>query len=731
MQMPTLRTTVDGDGIMTVWFDAPGKSVNTITWQMLQDLREVVSAVERDKPRGVIFASTKPDCFIAGGDLFDIRKLATGDPEMTTKFLSDGQALWNRIEKLPCPTAVAINGDCLGGGFELALACTWRVAADDGSINIGLPEVKIGILPGWGGTTRLPRLIGLPKSLPLLLTGKALPPKKARKAGLIDETVRPEALLAAARRLVLSGRKKPKKLPLIDRLASGMGRNVVLSKATKKTLEQTHGNYPAAMQILHIVKAGYDRGFDAGLEAERKALRELMDTPACHNLMRLFFLKQGAKKSLAAQLNGARGIDVKHAAVIGGGTMGAGIAHSLVRAGVRVRLVEVNEKAAAAALGRVRKMLDDDVYSGKLSVLEAKHAFNRVSPTTDWTGLGMADVVVEAVAESMDVKREVFAKLDKLCRPDAVLASNTSSLCISEMALATQRPNRVVGLHFFNPVPKMPLVEVVRADKSDDASLATAVGVASKIGKIPVLVKDAPGFLVNRVLIPYLAEALVMAGEGVSIGTIDETMKKWGMPMGPFELLDEIGLDIAAHVLQSLGAHMDPPLAASPSVGAALKRGWLGKKSGKGFYVYDGKKKSAKPALNHEMAALIAAGKPAMTVPDEQIHWRLVLPMVNEAAKLLDEGVADSADTVDLATVLGLGFAPFRGGLARFADSVGSDKVLAHLEELAARHGPRFAPAAALKPIAADKKPMTEIHARDGVPARAGWREPAMTTQGQ
>ena len=724
MQMPTLRTAVDADGILTVWFDAPGKSVNTITWQMLLDLREVVTAIERDKPKGVIFASTKSDCFIAGGDLFDIRRLATGDPEMTTKFLADGQTLWNRIEKLPCPTAVAINGDCLGGGFELALACTWRVAADDGSINIGLPEVKIGILPGWGGTTRLPRLIGIPKALPLLLTGKALPPKKAKKAGLIDETVRPEALLAAAKRLVLSGPRKPKKLPLVDRLASGIGRNMVLAKATKKTLEQTHGNYPAAMAVLDIIRAGFDRGFDAGLEAERKALRELMDSPACHNLMRLFFLKQGVKKALMAQLNGARGRDVTHAAVIGGGTMGAGIVHSLARAGIQVRLVEVNDKAAAAALGRVRKMLDDDTYSGKLSALEAKHAFNRVSPTTDWTGLNMADVVVEAVAESMDVKREVFAKLDRLCKPDAVLASNTSSLCISEMAEATQRPGRVVGLHFFNPVPKMPLVEVVRAEKSDDASLATAVALAGRIGKIPVLVKDAPGFLVNRVLIPYLAEALVMASEGVPVETIDLAMKKWGMPMGPFELLDEIGLDIAAHVLKSLGAHMDPPLATSPSVGTALERGWLGKKSGKGFYLHGGKK-SSKLLVNHEMAALVAGGKPAPAVTDEQIHWRLVLPMVNEAAKLLAEGVADSADTVDLATVMGIGFAPFRGGLARFADSVGSDKVLVHLEQLAAKHGPRFAPAAALKPIAAGKKPMTDIHAHGGMPARAGWREPA------
>ena len=727
MKLPSLRTALDGDGILTVTFDAPGKAVNTITWQMLLDLEQVITAVERDKPKGVIFASAKPDCFVAGGDLFDIRKMAS-DPALMTKFLADGQALWNRVEKLPVPTCVAINGDCLGGGYELALACSYRVAADDGSINIGLPEVKIGILPGWGGTTRLPRLIGLPKSLPLLLTGKALPPKKARKAGLIDETVRPEALLAAAKRVVLKGLPRPRKLPLADRvLASGPARKLVLSKAVKSTLEQTHGNYPAAMKILEIVRAGYDGGFQAGLDAERKALRELMDTEACHNLMRLFFLRQGAKKAVAAQLNGERGSEVKHAAVIGGGTMGAGIAYAIARAGIQVRLVEVNPKAAAAAMGRVRKTLDEDVAAGRLSALEARHAFNRVSPTVEWTGLSLADVVIEAVAESMDVKKEVFAKLDRLCRPDAVLASNTSSLGIAEMAAATAHPNRVIGLHFFNPVPKMPLVEVVRAPRSDDRSLATGVALTTRIGKTPVLVKDAPGFLVNRVLIPYLAEALALAGEGASIAAVDEAMKAWGMPMGPFELLDEIGLDIGAHVLKSLGEKLEEPLAVPPAMAKVLERGWLGKKSGTGFYLYgEGKrKKKARPVVNAELAAIVAGGRQSAPCA-EDVQWRLVLPMVNEAARLLAEGVTDSTDTVDLATVFGTGFAPFRGGLARFADSVGADKLLVRLESLAAKHGARFKPAPALKTLAAGRRPFSEIRPQEPpLSQRSNWRDPS------
>ena len=704
LELQTARVTTDSDGVLTVWLDQPGKSVNTITGKMLADLTEIVMLVEREKPRAVIFASAKADCFVAGGDLFEIRALTA---ETMTEFLAGGQKLYDRIASLPMPTVCAMNGDCLGGGMELALACKYRVAADDGSINIGLPETKIGILPGWGGTVRLPRLIGITRALPLILMGKALPPKKAKKIGMIDETVRPEALLAAAKRIALNGVQRKTKFALVDRLCSnGFIRRRVLASAEAKTMATTYGNYPSAAKVIEIVRTSHDLGHAAGLEAERASLRDLIDSDACHNLMRLFFLRQRVKKGIAEQLS-AKPLDVKCAGVIGGGTMGAGIAYALARAGVQVRLIEMNPAAVAAALGRVRKAFDDDVYSGKLSTLEAHHAFNRVCPSVEWTGLGACDLVVEAVAETMEVKREVFAKLDKLCRPDAVLASNTSSLSITEMAAATSRPQRVVGLHFFNPVPKMPLVEVVRTPQSDDVSLATAAALSAKIGKVAVLVKDAPGFLVNRVLIPYLAEALVLAEEGAEITVVDETMKRWGMPMGPFELLDEIGLDIGAHVLKSLGSKMDPPLATSPTVGRALERKWLGKKSGCGFYIH-GKKKSAKLKPNVELISLLTAVRSKVAPSEVDIVNRLVLPMVNEAARLLAEGVTDSAETVDLATVLGLGFAPFRGGLAQFAEKVTVPELVKMLEDLSSRHGLRFAPAPALKWLAKESKPFAD-----------------------
>ncbi len=381
--------------------------------------------------------------------------------------------------------------------------------------------------------------------------------------------------------------------------------------------------------------------------------------------------------------------------------MGAGIVYSLARAGIQVRLIEVDPKAVSAGLSRVRKNFEDDVKGGRMTLLEAKHAMNRVVPSTQWTGLKLADIAIEAVVEKMPLKREIFAKLDRLTRPDCVLATNTSSLGVTEMAQATVRPNRVVGLHFFNPVPKMPLVEVVRTSQSDDQSLATAAGLAAKIGKTAVLVKDTPGFLVNRILIPYLAEALLLASEGTSIVTIDEAMKKWGMPMGPFELLDEIGLDVSAHVLNSLADQIGRDrVPASPAVEKALAQGWLGKKSGRGFYIH-GSKKGQKPVVNSELTTLLA--EPTSSILDldhSRIAWRLVLPMVNEAARLLEEGVVENTEAIDLAMVLGTGFAPFRGGLARFADSVGIEAIVAQMRETAARHGSRFTPASLLTELA-------------------------------
>src|SRR5688572_2408604 len=571
-----IRITTDADNVVTILMDAPGKPVNTCSPQFLNELLDAVVAVEAQRPAGVIFASAKKRSFNAGADLFEIARM---NRDQVPEFLTLGQSIFDRISRLPMPTVAAINGDCLGGGFELALACTYRVAAEDSSISIGLPEVKLGLIPAWGGTTRLPRMIGIRRALPILLAGKTMPPRKARRSGLVDETVRAEALLSAAKRLVRRGapRQRPSwldrtlvKVPAI--------RNRILAAAECETLARSYGNYPAPLRLLDVLRDGYARGFEASLESERRAIIGLTDGDAGRNLMRIFFLRQGAKKRAAEQLT-AKPQDVNRAAVIGGGTMGAGIEHALIRVRIPVRLVEVNPQAVAAALGRIKKMLDEDVAAGRIDALGARHALNRVSPTTEWTGLELADLVIEAVLETMEAKRDVFARLDRLTRPTAVLASNTSALPIADIAQATLHPERVVGLHFFNPVPKMPLAEIVRAAHSDDASVATAIATAVRLGKTPVVANDATGFIVNRILVPYLAEALAMAGEGVSIRDIDDAMKRWGMPMGVFELLDEIGLDVAAHVLASLSAGNPAPANVTATFDRSRDSRSLGRKS--------------------------------------------------------------------------------------------------------------------------------------------------------
>jgi 3-hydroxyacyl-CoA dehydrogenase/enoyl-CoA hydratase/3-hydroxybutyryl-CoA epimerase len=702
-----VRISVDADRVMTITMDLPGKPVNTCSPQMFDELSAALDRVEQEKPAGVIFASAKARSFSAGADLFEIRKMSR---EQVAEYLARGQSIFNRVAQLPMPTVAAINGDCLGGGCELALACKYRVAADDTSVSIGLPEVKLGLIPAWGGTTRLPRLLGLRNALPILLAGKTMPPRKAMRAGLVDEVVRREALPAAAKRIALA--RGPRHQPtMVDRGAGTIAavRNRILHAAQAKTMATTYGNYAAPLALLDVVRTGYDRGVAAGFEAERKALVDLSATDAGRNLLRIFFMRQAAKKEAMARANGAKPHDVNYAAVIGGGTMGAGIVHALIRAGTPVRLVEVNPQAVSAALGRIKKMLDDDVAMGKLDKLAAQHTFNRVSPTTDWTGLELADLVVEAVLETVEAKRAVFSKLDRLCRPSGVLATNTSSLRLTEIAQATLHPERVIGLHFFNPVPKMPLVEIVRGPHSDDASLATAAALAGRMGKTPVLVNDAPGFLVNRILVPYLAEALAMAGEGTSIAMIDDAMKRWGMPMGPFELLDEIGLDIAAHVLRTLGGATPLPANVVTAIGQAQQHKWLGKKSGRGFYVH-GNKRGAKPLVHGELVSMLSSGAAGPATGDaamrEAIQWRLVLPMVNEAARVLEEGVTDSTDAIDLAMVMGTGFAPFRGGIVQFANSVSAEAIVRRMDELAAKHGKRFEPAKLLRNAAANHRPI-------------------------
>ena len=704
MESKHIHTSIDGDNIMTVLFDNPDKPVNTLSPMVLEELSDAIESIEKadkdKRPAGVIFASDKDRCFIAGADLFEIKEM---DDEQVYTFLEKGQQIYSRIAKLPMTTVAAINGDCLGGGLELALSCDRRVAADSGKVSIGLPEVKLGILPAWGGTTRLPRVIGLTKALPLLLTGRTLKPRKAKKLGVVNETVRPEALRSAAKRIAKKPRR-PMKHSMLDRAAARFTfvRDKILAKATEQTEAHSYGNYPAPAEIIDTVRTSFDKGEEASFESERKALVKLTGGAACQNLMRLFFLRQQIKKDVSAMFD-AKPATIKHAAVIGGGVMGSGIVHALITRGIKVRLVEINADAISAALNRIEKMLTADARAGRLNRIEAKHAFNRVSATTEWTGLKLADIVIEAAAEKMEIKNDIFSKLDELTRPDCVLASNTSSLSITEMAKATKHPNRVVGVHFFNPVPKMPLVEIVKQPQSDDQSMATAIALTHKLGKVAIAVNDAPGFVVNRVLIPYLAEALQMAAQGQSIATIDEVMKRWGMPMGPFELLDQIGLDIGVHVLRSLEGHLGDRVAMPDGMQRAIDNGWLGMKTGRGFYVYPSKKnKKAKPTVNHEMVSLLNATSTTEsgTIDDEvanAIIDRLMMIMVNEAVRVMSERVIDSTDAFDLATVFGLGLAPFRGGLISYADTFGATELIKKMTALDTKCGARFTPAPLLK----------------------------------
>lgn len=711
----TIRTQID-DRVLTVWFGANGTNGanNTLSPEVLDELEMIVDGLTSGEVdcKAVIFSSDRAGLFINGADLFALKRL---DNCGMQRFLEHGQQVFDRIARLPMTTVVAINGNCLGGGLELALACDWRVAADVGSIHIGLPEINLGIMPAWGGTTRLTEMFGPAKALPLLLSGRTVPPRKARSLGIIDEVVRPEALPAAARRLArkTARTKSPKSTgagPL--NLLKAPWHSMVCATARRRTLAKTFGNYPATDRLIDAVHAACRHGHDAGLRAEREAVMDLASTDASINLMRLFYLRQSAKQSVKQKFN-APPTRIEHAAVIGGGTMGAGITHALIRGGIHTRLIDINAEAVSASLKRLKKMIAADLKSKRISPLEAEQAMHRVMPATDFTGLKLVDLAIEAVPEKMDIKQEVFQKLDRLTRngsDSAVLASNTSSLSIADLAAVTSNPGRVIGLHFFNPVPKMPLLEVVGTAHSSDAALATGMELGLQIGKMPILVADAPGFLINRVLIPYLAEAMVMAAEGASIEQVDRAMKRWGMPMGPFELLDQIGLDVALGVLRSLQSSLGQRVKLPESVESALaaEHGHLGRKSGRGFYDY-GRKGKGRPRPNPALLELLGTGKQVPDLDDVDIQWRLLLPMINETAQLLVDGVIDSTEIIDLATVLGLGLAPFRGGLARFIDTTGLDEIVRQMDRLVPIHGAHMGPVPAMRRAAESHTTLQEL----------------------
>jgi 3-hydroxyacyl-CoA dehydrogenase / enoyl-CoA hydratase / 3-hydroxybutyryl-CoA epimerase len=691
-----LRLEVGRDRLATLTFDLPGKKVNVFTRGVMTELAACVEALAgRDDVGCLVLLSGKASGFIAGADVEEIA--AVTDPEAAAEGVRAGQRLFAAWEALPFPTVAAIAGTCLGGGTELALASTYRVGADGDGVRIGLPEVRLGILPAWGGSTRLPRLIGIAAALDVILAGKTLAARKAFKVGLLDALLPAASFLREVRDFALAHRDQPRrrgggfdlKELLLEK--NPLGRKVLFDQARKRTLAATGGHYPAPLRAIEVVRVGIEEGRQAGFAAEARAAADLATSPVAKNLIHLFWLTEGVKKPERRPAGERR--EIRQAAVLGAGVMGGGIAQLIAeKTGLPVRLKDVQEAALASGMGHAAALFRQRVERRRLSKVEARRRMALIRPTLDYSGFAAADLVIEAVVERLDLKQKVFAEVAGHAAAAAVLATNTSSLSVDSIGAETPARERVVGMHFFNPVDRMPLVEVIAGEHTGAAAAAAVYDFALALGKTPVVVKDGPGFLVNRLLMFYSAEALWLLDEGHSIADVDRAMAEWGMPMGPLALTDEVGIDVAFKVAHILGEAFGDRLPLPPWLDRLPGDGRRGKKNGAGFYRYSaGRRGEPDP----EVYSLLGLA-PRVADPDAlELADRMVLPMVNEAARCLAEGVVASAGDLDLALVMGTGFPPFRGGLCRWADGQGLAQVGGILERFAATVGERYRPSEA------------------------------------
>lgn len=686
--------TVDSEGFAELVFDLPGEKVNKFNSSSMKELEHILDDLhKRSDVRILTLKSAKAGIFIAGADIEEL-KVIEGREEAYQKSRI-GHRVFQKLESLPFPTIAAVDGACLGGGLECALACTYRLATDDVKTSLGLPEVNLGIIPGWGGTARLPRLIGYEQSLKMILAGKALPAKKALKIKLVDRVCAREFLPEESRKFaeecltnatgILRNRERGgwRTLLLEGNL---FGKKLLFDQSRKSVLKKSKGHYPAPLAALKVIESTQNASLQNALEAEAQAFADLAITSTCKNLIRLFFLNEALKKETWSIQE--EPLAVRKSAVLGAGTMGGGIAWLMSHYRVPVRMKDVSWDAVAKGYEAAEKVYGQLQKIRKIKASEAKVKMHSITGTVDYTGFRDVDFVVEAIVENLDIKKKVLQELEREVREDTVIGSNTSSLSITEMASALQRPERFCGLHFFNPVNRMPLVEVVAGKETSPQTIATAVALMKKTKKTPVVVADCAGFLVNRILIPYLNECARMFGEGTDYQRIDRIVESFGMPMGPFVLADEVGIDVGAKAAKGLeeayGSRMEVP----QILNILVERKLYGKKNGKGFYLHHGK--SREP--NQDVYALPSKGD-AGQIRDEEILDRAILIMVNEAGRCLEEGVVANEDYLDMAMIMGTGFPPFLGGVMGYARKLGFRTVQEKLQRLAEHRGERFAPA--------------------------------------
>jgi 3-hydroxyacyl-CoA dehydrogenase/enoyl-CoA hydratase/3-hydroxybutyryl-CoA epimerase len=689
------------DGIAIIRLDQPGKPVNVISAALVEAMDDILRRLEEGEAdasvRAAVILSEKKGTWIAGADIEQFKDFRTpADAEAASRA---GQRLLDRLENLRVPVVAAIDGVALGGGLEVALACTYRIASDSPKTKLGLPEVNLGIVPGAGGTQRLPRLIGVRAALDLMLTGKQLDGRRARSAGIVDEVV-PAAILPVVARQVANdlaeGVKEPRgaarrRSPQWLENLPGM-RQLIFSKARQGVMAKTKGLYPAPLRLLEVVEKGLDRELEEGLELEARAFGELAVTPEARSLVHLFFATTAAKNDPALGET-VKPKKVERIAVVGAGFMGAGIAAASAESGITVRLKDVKPEAAARGLKTARDTLIKRAKRKKARGFEITALTDRVEATTEYTGFHSADVIVEAVFEDVSLKHTVIRDIEAKIGAETVLGSNTSTIPIATLAEAASRPENVIGLHFFSPVEKMPLLEIITHKGTANWVTATSHAFGKQIGKTPIIVNDAPGFYANRILSPYMAEAALLLEEGVRMEEIDAAMTSWGYPVGPITLYDEVGLDVAQKAGTILAAAFADRMQTSSVLDRMVADGRQGRKNGRGFFTYGEDGKKGEP--DDSVYAVI--GNPAAkTMPRAEIQERLGLMMVNEALRTLEEGVLRSARDGDVGAVLGIGFPPFRGGPFWYVDQTGAAAVLERMRALEAKHGHRFAPAALL-----------------------------------
>ena len=705
------------DGIAHLVFDLAGEKVNLLSSTVMEELnRNLVALSLRDDVRCLVVKSGKPGAFIAGANLHELGAIT--DEQTAAERAGEGQAVFNILDDLPFPTIAAIHGAAVGGGLELALACDYRVVTDDPRTKLSLPETTIGILPGYGGTYRLPRVVGLSAALRMILTGTAVDGPRAEKMGLADacwpSAFFEDRTLQMARTIVRGERpplrRRSRSLGITLAEGTPFGRALLFRSARREVLSRTGGHYPAPLAALRVLRKTAHASRDRALAFERETIGKLLPTDITRNLVRLFFAQEAAKRPAALSSgaptrnpSGTSARKIERAAVLGAGVMGGRIAWLFARQGVPVVVKDIAWEAVRKGFETAHAIFLELESKRRGSPRETNLGMNRISGAVDYRSLGSPDLVIEAVVENLAVKKKVLAEVEERVRPDALIASNTSSLSITEMAMSLRRPERFVGMHFFNPPNRMPLVEVVPGARSSPQAVSEAVRAVLALGKTPIVVHDCPGFLVNRLLMPYLNECVRLIDEGSDFVAVDRLFRDFGMPMGPFTLLDEIGIDVAREVGRVLSQAYGRRMEASSAIESlAARADLLGRKTGKGFYLH----RNGKRIPNPEMRRLIEARQGARKgAPGrDETRDRPLLAMVNEAALALQEGIVASAQEVDLALILGTGFPPFRGGLLRWADQRGIGVIHEALAGFARRHGERFTPAPLLVTLASERK---------------------------